>query len=190
MVRQFCLIIHAYHRQSVVWPNQAWTVIFGLCCALYSGTLILLYFGILPLARTQGFTHDSKIVPKFVTKQQVWYSPGAEYKKYQRPHQRPRGGSELAGKRKVKKSRKFGIGRERLGTSGVWGSALIKEKQLLCNCFWKWTQLGLNQRPPDYESGAANQLSYGSRTFVFLKNPKIHLEAFVVDRRIELLFKD
>ena len=25
-----------------------------------------------------------------------------------------------------------------------------------------WTQLGLNQRPPDYESGAANQLSYGS----------------------------
>ena len=24
-----------------------------------------------------------------------------------------------------------------------------------------WAQLGLNQRPPDYESGAANQLSYG-----------------------------
>ncbi len=26
----------------------------------------------------------------------------------------------------------------------------------------KWTQLGSNQRPPDYESGATNQLSYGS----------------------------
>ena len=25
-----------------------------------------------------------------------------------------------------------------------------------------WIQLGLNQRPPDYESGATNQLSYGS----------------------------
>ena len=24
-----------------------------------------------------------------------------------------------------------------------------------------WAQLGSNQRPPDYESGAANQLSYG-----------------------------
>ncbi len=24
-----------------------------------------------------------------------------------------------------------------------------------------WAQLGLNQRPPDYESGATNQLSYG-----------------------------
>lgn len=23
-----------------------------------------------------------------------------------------------------------------------------------------WAQLGLNQRPPDYESGATNQLSY------------------------------
>ena len=23
-----------------------------------------------------------------------------------------------------------------------------------------WSQLGLNQRPPDYESGATNQLSY------------------------------
>ena len=24
-----------------------------------------------------------------------------------------------------------------------------------------WAQLGSNQRPPDYESGAANHLSYG-----------------------------
>jgi hypothetical protein len=24
-----------------------------------------------------------------------------------------------------------------------------------------WAQLDLNQRPPDYESGATNQLSYG-----------------------------
>ena len=27
-----------------------------------------------------------------------------------------------------------------------------------------WAQLGLNQRPPDYESGATNQLSYGPET--------------------------
>jgi len=26
-----------------------------------------------------------------------------------------------------------------------------------------WAQLGSNQRPPDYESGAANQLSYGPK---------------------------
>ena len=26
--------------------------------------------------------------------------------------------------------------------------------------FFMWAQLGLNQRPPDYESGATNQLSY------------------------------
>ncbi len=26
--------------------------------------------------------------------------------------------------------------------------------------FLKWAQLDLNQRPPDYESGATNQLSY------------------------------
>ena len=30
-------------------------------------------------------------------------------------------------------------------------------------CFLRWAQLGLNQRPPDYESGAANQLSYGPK---------------------------
>ena len=28
-----------------------------------------------------------------------------------------------------------------------------------------WAQLGLNQRPPDYESGATNQLSYGPGKF-------------------------
>ena len=27
-----------------------------------------------------------------------------------------------------------------------------------------WAQLDLNQRPPDYESGATNQLSYGPET--------------------------
>ena len=27
--------------------------------------------------------------------------------------------------------------------------------------FQLWAQQGLNLRPPDYESGAANQLSYG-----------------------------
>ena len=30
-----------------------------------------------------------------------------------------------------------------------------------------WAQLGLNQRPPDYESGATNQLSYGPKNKVF-----------------------
>ena len=29
--------------------------------------------------------------------------------------------------------------------------------------FFMWAQLGSNQRPPDYESGAANHLSYGPR---------------------------
>ena len=28
-----------------------------------------------------------------------------------------------------------------------------------------WTQLDLNQRPPDYESGATNQLSYRSEIY-------------------------
>ena len=29
-------------------------------------------------------------------------------------------------------------------------------------CFYcPWAQLGLNQRPPDYEAGATNRLSYG-----------------------------
>ena len=37
-----------------------------------------------------------------------------------------------------------------------------KELQFLVTLlFWGWAQLGLNQRPPDYESGATNQLSYG-----------------------------
>ncbi len=30
-----------------------------------------------------------------------------------------------------------------------------------------WAQLGSNQRPPDYESGAANQLSYGPNNLCF-----------------------
>ena len=35
--------------------------------------------------------------------------------------------------------------------------------------FFVWTQLGLNQRPPDYESGATNQLSYRSNNLkIFL----------------------
>lgn len=35
------------------------------------------------------------------------------------------------------------------------------ERVCKCLIFKLWAQLGLNQRPPDYESGAANQLSYG-----------------------------
>ena len=31
-----------------------------------------------------------------------------------------------------------------------------------------WSHLGLNQGPPDYESGATNQLSYGTqKTIIF-----------------------
>jgi len=33
-----------------------------------------------------------------------------------------------------------------------------KTKKAFC-CSFKWFQLGLNQRPPEYESGAADQLS-------------------------------
>lgn len=41
-----------------------------------------------------------------------------------------------------------------------------------CNSLiFRWAQLGLNQRPPDYESGATNQLSYGPETEC--KNSKI-----------------
>ena len=29
-----------------------------------------------------------------------------------------------------------------------------------------WSRLGLNQGPPDYESGATNQLSYGTSSEV------------------------
>ena len=44
---------------------------------------------------------------------------------------------------------------------------LLKQKNhlLVVLCKWLifnlWAQLGLNQRPSDYESDAANQLSYG-----------------------------
>lgn len=31
-----------------------------------------------------------------------------------------------------------------------------------------WAQLDLNQRPPDYESGATNRLSYGPCYYLFL----------------------
>ena len=33
-----------------------------------------------------------------------------------------------------------------------------------------WSHLGLNQGPPDYESGATNQLSYGTRSLLLLFN--------------------
>ena len=43
----------------------------------------------------------------------------------------------------------------------------LEEKERECSLslslslFFVWAQLGSNQRPPDYESGAANHLSYG-----------------------------
>ena len=44
----------------------------------------------------------------------------------------------------------------------------------MCKCFISlWAQLGLNQWPPDYESGATNQLSYRpdfQKSFRFLKS--------------------
>ena len=42
----------------------------------------------------------------------------------------------------------------------------IKKGYNHCDCnllIFMWAQLGLNQRPPDYESGATNQLSYGPK---------------------------
>lgn len=35
-------------------------------------------------------------------------------------------------------------------------------------CSFEWSQLGLNQRPPDYESGATNQLSYRTVSPIFV----------------------
>ena len=45
------------------------------------------------------------------------------------------------------------------------------------NCLW--AQLGLNQRPPDYESGATNQLSYGPQIGIdrFLRLQRYNNEA-------------
>ena len=37
----------------------------------------------------------------------------------------------------------------------------IKRKRQPISAAFLWAQLGSNQRPPDYESGAANHLSYG-----------------------------
>ena len=53
----------------------------------------------------------------------------------------------------------------------------------------KWAQLGLNQWPPDYESGATNQLSYGppflnfesANVLLFLRFLKILWEKFILD---------
>ena len=44
-----------------------------------------------------------------------------------------------------------------------------------------WAQLGLNQRPPDYESGATNQLSYrpGKPRQKFKNLPNIFHQTFI-----------
>ncbi len=36
------------------------------------------------------------------------------------------------------------------------------------NGYFLWAQLGLNQRPLDYESSATNQLSYGPETLIII----------------------
>ena len=47
----------------------------------------------------------------------------------------------------------------------------------------KWAQLGSNQRPPDYESGAANHLSYGPYFCPgFLAKPRPPKPCFVRQR--------
>lgn len=38
---------------------------------------------------------------------------------------------------------------------------MLLHKPLKNSFFLMWAQQGSNLRPPDYESGAANQLSYG-----------------------------
>jgi outer membrane usher protein FimD/PapC len=51
-------------------------------------------------------------------------------------------------------------------------SARQRSYSLSLSLFFMWAQLGSNQRPPDYESGAANHLSYGpcakNRTAILL----------------------
>ncbi len=37
---------------------------------------------------------------------------------------------------------------------------ITKKRVCILQTLFLWSQLGLNQRPPDYESGATNQLSY------------------------------
>lgn len=41
------------------------------------------------------------------------------------------------------------------------GAQKKKHLRITAKVLFLWAQLGLNQRPPDYESGATNQLSYG-----------------------------
>ena len=58
------------------------------------------------------------------------------------------------------------------------GGDTKKAPAFLCKCLnhkglsrpFPWSHLGLNQGPPDYESGATNQLSYGTvfRFFYFI----------------------
>ena len=51
------------------------------------------------------------------------------------------------------------------------GPGPIRKAPAVLQVLFLWAQLGLNQRPPDYESGATNQLSYGPETEC--KNSKI-----------------
>ncbi len=43
---------------------------------------------------------------------------------------------------------------------------VIKKQRRRFNSPSLWSRLGLNQGPPDYESGATNQLSYGTGPFI------------------------
>ncbi len=51
------------------------------------------------------------------------------------------------------------------------GAALFKRNSLIV----KWALQGLNLRPPDYESGATNQLSYGPEAKFAFEATKLHL---------------
>ena len=58
-------------------------------------------------------------------------------------------------------------------------------------CFTLWAQLGLNQWPPDYESGATNQLSYRPHIceiFVYLCKANAKVINFVILQKLSFIF--
>ena len=54
--------------------------------------------------------------------------------------------------------------------------------------FSLWSHLGLNQGPPDYESGATNQLSYRTPNLQHLAEIRCKGTAFFSNNQIILIF--
>ena len=57
--------------------------------------------------------------------------------------------------------------------------------------FNMWAQMGLNHRPPDYESGATNQLSYRPHIceiFVYLCKANAKVINFVIPQKLSFTF--